>query len=159
MKMHLSLTDTDEGVRQTKQVERHATCKAVLLLLPTGVQLSLPNMICLHFSVTHRSIVTPVAPPASSRRASPLCTAGSGFQCYDSNLLQLSKMSSENSVSVVISQVRAITTDISLVDRQLETWHSVEYTKSTLTDESDCVEVFLLPTRSRQDGDMLTCSL
>lgn len=154
MKMHLSLTDTAEWVRQTKQIERHATYKAVLLLLPTGVQLSFPNMICLHFSVTHRSIVTPVAPPASSHRASPLWAAGSGFQCCDSNLLQLSKMSSENSVSVVISQVRAITTD-----RQLETWHHVQYTKSTLMGESDCVDVFLLPTWSRQDGDMLACSL
>lgn len=97
MKMHLSLSDTAEGVRQAKQVGRHATYKAVLLLFHTGVQLSFPSMVCLHFSVTHRSPVTPVAPPASNHRVSPLWTAWPSFQSCDSNLLQLSKMGSENS--------------------------------------------------------------
>lgn len=38
----------------------------------------------------------PVAPPASSHRASPLWSARPAFQSCDSNLFQLSKMRSEN---------------------------------------------------------------
>lgn len=68
----------------------------MLLLFHTGAQLSFPNMVCLHFSVTHRSTVTSVAPPASNHRASPLWTARPGFQSCDSNPLQLNKTSSEN---------------------------------------------------------------
>lgn len=63
----------------------------------TLVQLSFPNMVCLHFSVTHRSTVTPVAPPAFNRRTSPLWTTRPGFQSCDSNPSQLNKTISENS--------------------------------------------------------------
>lgn len=88
------------GLHQSKTGwDNPSTCKAwaVLPLVHTGVQLSFPNMVCLHFSVTHRSTVTPVAPPASNHRASPLWTARPGFQSCDSNPFQLNKTSSENS--------------------------------------------------------------
>lgn len=83
----------------TKKLRNHSTWKAwaMLLLFHTGAQLPFPNMVCLHFSVTHRSTATPVAPPASNHRAAPLWTARPGFQSRDSNPLQLNKTSSENS--------------------------------------------------------------
>lgn len=62
------------GTHHTEiKVENHFTCLVLtmLLILHTGAQLSFPNMVCLHFSVTHRSTVAPVAhqPPTT---ASPL---------------------------------------------------------------------------------------
>lgn len=91
----------DEDVRELisdKSVLKHSTSKAwvLLLLFPICTQLSIPNTVCLHFSVTHRSTVAPVAPPPSNHRAAPLRTAKPGFQSCDSNPLQLNKTGSEN---------------------------------------------------------------
>lgn len=99
MKRYFSSSDLAVEVHQTEHFGNHSTCKAwpVLLLFHTGAQLSFPNMVCLHFSVTHRSTVTPVVPPASNHRASPLWTARPGFQSCDSNPFQLNNTSSENS--------------------------------------------------------------
>lgn len=100
-----------------------SACKAraLLLLFHTGSQLSFPNMVCLHFSVTHRSTAMPVAPPSSNHRTSPLWTARPAFQSCDTNPLQISKKQAvKTSVSAVISQVRTIATDIAVLDRQLQ---------------------------------------
>lgn len=122
MKRKSASSDRAVGLHQTKQVVNHSPCGgwALLLLFHTGSQLSFPNMVCLHFSVTHRSTVTPVAPPASNHRASPLWTARPAFQSCDSNPFSLTKRAAKTVVLVVISHVTTIITDISLPDRQLQ---------------------------------------
>lgn len=86
--------DEDLSSSQTTCSTRKAW--VLLLLFHTGTQLSIPNMVCLHFSVTHGITVTPVAPPAYNHRASPLLP-GLVFKAVTQILCSLTKTSSENS--------------------------------------------------------------
>lgn len=108
-------------------------------------------MVCLHFSVTHRSAATPVAPPASNHRASPLWTAGPGFSKAVTQIPHsLTKRAVKTVVWVVISQVRAIITDISILDRQLQPDTNYSIQKEAPSQVRVIVLKWFSPGRSRQ---------